>query len=539
MSFRIVRAIAIACLFVSSTSYAFPDGGASLRGSVIGPDSGVIVGAVVDFPDLHIGTVTDTNGRFVFASLPKGRYLVEVRYLGANTLILPVELNGAAERTFSLNTAVVEHNEVVVTGTSLATERRRSPTPIASIRLRELQQAPSSNIIDALTRVPGVSQISTGPAISKPVIRGLSGTRIITLADGVRQEGQQWGDEHGIEVDDYNVSRVEVLKGPASLNYGSDALAGVVNIITDDPVPVGTIKGNVTANYQTVNGLRALHADVGGNTGGVSWEMWGTGKEAHDYRNANDGAVFNSRFRNGNYGASIGVARRWGYSKLLYSSFNQHLGLVEGERDSASGQFVKPIEVGGRAENAVVGAADGRLYVPDVPAQRINHQKLVWNSHIHLRNGAHAALILGYQQNRRKEYSDVLEPEQAGLHLMLNTLTYDARYYFPTTAGWQFTAGVNGMSQHNENRGTEFLVPDYKLFDAGMQRRIGKPGHGCFREGYGMTTDVCGLRLCYSIAWIAGLRDGVEVTMYASERSTGSLEVCLEAQVFREPLVSS
>ncbi|MFS2122275.1 TonB-dependent receptor plug domain-containing protein, partial [Kosakonia cowanii] len=86
---------------------------------------------------------------------------------------------------------------------------------------------------------------------SKPFIHGLGYNRVITLQDGIRQEGQQWGDEHGIEVDQNSIDRVEVIKGPASLTYGSDAIGGVVNLITPAPVPEGKILGSVQGLYGT------------------------------------------------------------------------------------------------------------------------------------------------------------------------------------------------------------------------------------------------------------------------------------------------
>ncbi len=129
----------------------------------------------------------------------------------------------------------------------------------------------STNLIDALSKTPGVAQISTGPAISKPSIRGLGYNRVVVVNDGIRQEGQQWGDEHGIEIDEYNVTKAEILKGPASLMYGSDALAGVVNIISILPAPEGSIRGNVFGTYQTNNRQRGMHADIGGNHNGFIW----------------------------------------------------------------------------------------------------------------------------------------------------------------------------------------------------------------------------------------------------------------------------
>ena len=112
-------------------------------------------------------------------------------------------------------------NEVVVTGTSKATDIRRSPIPIVVMDNKGIDMNLNTNIINALAKLPGISEVTTGPNISKPFIHGLGYNRVLTLYDGVRQEGQQWGDEHGIEVDEYGIDRAEIVKGPASLIYGS------------------------------------------------------------------------------------------------------------------------------------------------------------------------------------------------------------------------------------------------------------------------------------------------------------------------------
>ena len=116
--------------------------------------------------------------------------------------------------------SITEISEVTVTGQAITSQLTKTPTPVSIVSLTDLQQHPSTNIIDALSSQPGVSQITTGGGISKPVIRGLGYNRVVVVNDGVRQEGQQWGDEHGVEIDENQVSRVEILKGPASLLYG-------------------------------------------------------------------------------------------------------------------------------------------------------------------------------------------------------------------------------------------------------------------------------------------------------------------------------
>ena len=460
--------------------------GNSLRGTIVDSHNNPMYGAVITIPDLHTGGAADSLGRYKIPHLPKGRLLVQVHMIGYNTITEHILISGETVRDFTLSESVLERSEVVVTGTSLATEQRKSATPIQSITLQELQENAASNVIDALTRLPGVSQVSTGPAISKPLIRGLGANRIVVISDGLRQEGQQWGDEHSIEVDDYNISKIEVLKGPASLAYGSDALAGVINIISypgslrgaDKAFPNRKLGGNVTLNYQTNNGLSAAHVALGGGADGFAWDVFGTGKAAHDYRNEYDGYVHNSRFQNLNYGASLAVNKRWGHSRLAFSSFNQKVGIAEGDRDSATGRFTRLINNNGSEEEVLATDESGKSYDMETPYQSISHQKLSWNSHFFLGNGSRLGLTLGYQQNTRKEFEDVLSPDEAGLQLSLNTYNYDVRYYFPVVREWQVTAGVNGMYQRNQNKGAEFLIPDHNLFDVGVytiaRRDIGK-----------------------------------------------------------------
>jgi iron complex outermembrane receptor protein len=460
------RAIKLLLVFIVLPSLSFAAN--VLSGTVIDEKGRAVEGAIVEISDIKSGAATDSAGHYIIKNLPRGRYVVSAHLLGYNTMSRTVTIDGDAHADFTLRESVVEKNTVVVTGTSLATEERKSITPIQSISIKEMHENASTNVIDAITRIPGVSAVTTGPSISKPVIRGLGYNRIITLQDGVRQEGQQWGDEHGIEIDDYNVTRIEVLKGPASLAYGSDALAGVVNIISDPAIPSNTIAGNISVNYQTNPGLAAAHAHIGGNKNGITWYAYGTGKVSHDYQNKYDGYVFDSRFKNQNYGASIGTNKSWGSSHLSYTSFHLQTGLPEGNRDSATGKLVKEEVVNGTVENVITTDADGKSYDLHTPYQRIDHEKLVWDNNLYLKNAGRLGLVLGYQSNHRREYADITDPNTAGLSLLLQTGTYNFRYYLPTVQGWQLSTGLNGMLQWNKNQGSDFLVPDYELADGGV-----------------------------------------------------------------------
>ena len=152
------------------------------------------------------------------------------------------------------------------------------------LRLPNCNSRLSANIIDALATQPGISQITTGSGISKPVIRGLGYNRVVVVSDGIRQEGQQWGDEHGIEIDEFDVSKVEILKGPASLMYGSDAMAGVINMFTAPVLPQGKKQLNVLTNYQTNNGLMAYSLNFAGHKNVFVWDLRYSHKQAHAYQ---------------------------------------------------------------------------------------------------------------------------------------------------------------------------------------------------------------------------------------------------------------
>lgn len=435
-------------------------------------------GVNIYIPDLKTGTISDLDGHYLIENLPLVKVLVQVSFTGYNLVSVTIDLKTLRTYDFALEESVNELHEIVVTGSQGAGEKNRSPTPISTIPRIELLQNSSSNIIDAIARQPGISQVTTGVGISKPVIRGLGYNRVVTVMDGIRQEGQQWGDEHGIEVDEFSVNKIEILKGPASLMYGSDAMAGVINLLSAPTLPEGQITGNLLANYQTNNGLLGYSANVAGNKNGLIWDLRYSSKKAHAYQNTYDGFVLNSGFKENTIGGIIGLNKSWGYAHLHVSAYHMNPGIVEGDRDSTTGQFVKPVGLNDTTEIAVIGTDDDfRSYTPGTPYQQIHHYKAVLNNSFIVGDGSLKATI-GWQQNQRQEYGDILDPGQYGLYFLLNTINYDLRYILSTRHDLSFSMGANGMQQVSQNKGTEFLIPDYDLFDIGVfvtaQQNLGK-----------------------------------------------------------------
>ena len=260
------------------------------------------------------------------------------------------------------------------------------------------------------------------------------------------------------------MQRVEVLKGPASLIYGSDALAGVINIRSLLPAPVGVIRSSFLSEYQSNNRLRGFYGNVSGTKNGLSFNAYASYKGASDYKNKFDGFVFNSKFKNINTGGMLGYRGIWGHSYLHVTNFDQNAGIVEGSRDDNTGEFVKTIAGG----NEVVATnGDFKKIKPFIPFQHIRHFKISTDNSFNL-NRNKLDIDLGFQRNQRQEFGDPDEPAVAGTWFDLKTFNYAARFNFPYNKSQRTSMGFTGMIQSNENRGEEAIIPDYNLFDAGV-----------------------------------------------------------------------
>jgi iron complex outermembrane receptor protein len=425
-----------------------------------------LIGVTVYINDLKTGITTDKDGDYLLENIQPGTYLFELSLVGYKKRVERLVLVNDTIVDFFMLPAVSELNEVVVTAVTRSTELKLSPIIIKPIDVGILNQNSSSNLIDALKNVPGVNQITTGAGISKPTIRGLGYNRVISLNNGIRQEGQQWGDEHGIEIDEYSIDRIEIVKGPGSLMYGSDGIAGVLNFISPKALPFGQIKTQLISNYQSNNNLIGYSLSNAGNKNGIQWLGRFSHKLAGNYQNKYDGKVYNSGFQEYDGNLFLGINKKWGYSHLNLSTFNTTLNIIEGDRDSL-GRFVFAAPDGkGSTREIAATAQDLSGYKTGFPHQMVNHIRIFSNQYFILRKGT-LHLDLGYQNNQRKEFGDVLNPQDKALYFDLNTFNYNFRYNLPEIKGWETSVGMSGMYQNNTNKGLEFLIPAYALFDVG------------------------------------------------------------------------
>jgi len=465
--------------FVSSLT---ANGQASLGGKITGKKNHAgVAGATVSISDLNISAVSDSIGGYHLKNIPPGYYLVKVSATGYAAKIESMDLRGNMEKDFELETSTIQLDEVVVTGVVTATNKREAPISITTMSYDQLLQNSSTNVIDAIAQMPGVSGITNGQSISKPVIRGLGYNRVLTVNDGVEQVDQAWFDEFGIEADPDAVNRYEILKGPASLAYGSDAIAGVINLIPEDPLPEGQVKGDVLFNYQTNNGLMKGMFHLAGTKNGIAWSARIDNTAAHAYQNKYDGYVINSQFSNFNADGTIGLHRKWGYTQLHASYFDLQTGIVDGTRDSVSGQLVRPVAYpdlnGGAPTYEIPTHQEQTTYTPFVINQKIHHTKIVWDNSIAVGEGRIKG-IFSWQKNQRQELNDPTIPNTADIYYSSNAATYDLRYISPQLGGFNFSAGTNGVYQSSQSLGTLLLIPNYNFFEIGAfaiaNKKIGK-----------------------------------------------------------------
>lgn len=419
-----------------------------------------------------VGTVTNANGSFtlgLFTATTNTKLIIS--YLGYKTDTISIEPNKTNYAIY-LKPIAGNLNEVVITGVSRATLLRENPVAVTNVSPKIIDRTVEPNIIDALVKnVPGLNAVKTGPNISKPFIRGLGYNRVLTLYDGMRQEGQQWGDEHGIEVDAYNIDKAEVIKGPASLMFGSDAVAGVVSLFPYLPKEKDSkIHGRFLNEYQSNNGLIGNGFRLGYNNGRWLWIARGSYRLAKNYTNNIDGQVYNTGFKETNLTATIGHTSTKGYSNFNATLYDNLQGIPDGSRDSLTRKFTKQIYEGALDDitnRPIVSDAELNSYTLSPLHQHIQHYRIYTNNHYQVGNGEIDA-TLGFQQNIRREYNHPTAPKQAGLFVLLSTINYGLRYNTPTFSNIDITVGVNGMYQNNQSKNaTDFPIPDYNLLDIG------------------------------------------------------------------------
>jgi len=397
--------------------------------------------ASIYYPDLKTGTVTDSNG-VAFIHVKQKQVLVQITAIGYDVSIATVSTAQNNDTVF-LEPVHLELNEVVISTFSQRLQSENAMN-VTSLKLNSIQNNSSLSLPEKLAMLPGVSQVSTGAGIGKPVIRGLSGNRIAVFSQGLRVENQQWGDEHGIGLDDNGYESVEIIKGPASLLYGSDALGGVIYFVDERYAPQNSIRAQVKSQFSSNTAGWKNNAAFKLSKNNFHWNVFGGYITNKDYADGNDFKIRNSRFNTADLKTTVGFTIMKWTTALRYNFLNENYGLTE--PDSLSDYM---------DERAV-----------ELPHQRMQTH-LVSSENTVFFNRSKLKIDAGHIYNKRQEFED--NDNEAALGLRLNTILLNVKWYSPTVRDkWNFITGMQEMFQVNANDGDELLIPDGMTIDAGM-----------------------------------------------------------------------
>ncbi len=408
--------------------------------------------ANVFFPILRTGTATDSLGQFMIEE-SRADLLIQISAIGYKTINITYgDLN--PENSIKMYAAHMEKDEVIVSAPA-AKLNGETVMNIIGVRLISGVNSEAMSLPDKLATIPGVSSTSTGIGIGKPTVRGLSGNRVAVFSQGVRLENQQWGEEHGLGLDANGYEQVEVIKGPASLLYGSDAIGGVLYFVDSRYAKRNTIETGLNSQFfSNTLGLRnAAHFKL--SKGKFHWNLFGSHSNHQDYSDGNGEHVENSRFNTSDIKSTFGlITEKWS-GALRYNFLMENYGLSENhdhEEEEETGPRIlhEPFQV----LKTHIASFENAFFLPKSVLK----------------------LTLGYIHNHRQEFEEheedtaaIEEEEHAALDMLLNTVSYNGKWIkkFDRTK-WELIAGSQGMYQWNKNQGEELLIPDASTVDFGV-----------------------------------------------------------------------
>ncbi|MDR2498220.1 MAG: TonB-dependent receptor [Tannerellaceae bacterium] len=416
--------------------------------------------AAVYFPELKTGCVTDSQGEFT-VDLDAPQILAQISAVGYQTYRQYIQLRQGSQRLY-LQAAVHELQEIVAIENS---SRLQGENVLAVEKLNIADRSlPGMSLTGKLSAVPGIENLSTGAGIGKPVVRGLSGNRVAVFSQGLRIENQQWGDEHGLGLDENGYEQVEIIKGPASLLYGSDALGGALYFVDERYASDGNLEARFGSEFAGNTAGWNNKGAIKFSKNKLHFNLFGGYNSNKDYADGNNFRVPNSRFNTGNIKTALGYTGNKFSAAIKYGFLGESYGLTElEEHDEHEDEH-----------------ASGSERTPNLPFQKMNTHYVSSENTWFLADGAKLKIDLGYIANSRKEFEDEHEhehedeandhheSEEPALDMHLQTFSWNIKWYSAMISErWTITVGNQGMAQRNSNRGEEVLIPDANTFDIG------------------------------------------------------------------------
>lgn len=324
-----MKLIKVFILIIFTSLYVFAQN--TIHGTVYDKKENTpLVGVNVLVKELKIGTTTDTDGNFTFKNLPDGKYTLILSLIGHKTKIESIQIPLSKNILVELEDGYINLNEVVITGNPLSLDPKELSQTSLIISNQNLEIKRSSTVAEILNFQPGISMRSNGSATSRPVIRGFSNNRVLILENGLRMgDLSNTSDDHGVSADGGNAEKIEILRGPASLLYGSNAIGGVINVITE-AIPTfipdkldGTVNLNSSSNNKGYFGDADLHYGIS------DFAFHGNifKRKNHNYFDGNNNEVLNSNQSTDGYQLGFSYKPNFGLAGFSLSNFNNEYGL--------------------------------------------------------------------------------------------------------------------------------------------------------------------------------------------------------------------
>jgi iron complex outermembrane receptor protein len=405
-------------------------------------------------------TLSDSSGFFTFHNLCEGKYTLISSHLDCENVEYELILAKSTEIVIHQEHHAKELHQLTITAKRNQIIQSQN---ISSLSSRQIEASKGKALGEMLKSIAGVNSLQTGNSISKPVIHGLHSNRIIIMNNGVRQEGQQWGSEHGPEIDPFVADKIAVIKGAAGVRYGPDAIAGVVliepNALRDSSGFDGIINmvGNTNAGQGAASGI------INGNIkqlNGLNFRLQGTVKQAGNSK-APDYYLKNTGFHEKNFSAAMGYQKTYFGSEIFYSKFNSKLGIL------SAAHIGNITDLENAINNKVPSELAGFTYEIQRPYQLIVHDLIKWKSYINFNKAGKLTYTLSRQRNDRSEYdkhgprNDSLaalnKPE---LNFIINTLIHELVYDIKLAKRFNTQVGYTSMHQSNSYEG-RFFIPNF------------------------------------------------------------------------------
>lgn len=429
-----------------------------------------IFGAHVYFPELELGGATDELGTFNFSGLPEGNYKMIVSVLGFETKSLSFQIPYSDAISIELSPSAIEIEGVIIS-TPFHKLQSENVMKVEQESIANLNSQGAINLADGITNFAGVESVTTGLGIGKPVIRGLSSNRVLVYTQGVRLENQQYGDEHGLGLSSNGLESVEVIKGPASLLYGSDALGGVLYLNPEKFANKNTATADASFNYFT--NTKGYNSNIGvqKSTENFKFLFRGSTSEHSDY-NTDSYRVTNTRFREQDIKVGLGYQITNFKTELRYNLNLSKLGIPEelGEQSTNKAPLLPYQDITNHilSSKSTVFFKDSKL---DINIGLIYNDRKEFEDHHHHDEEDHDDDDDDDMHDEDEEHDEEHDDDEvleAALHMKLKTLNYDVKYHLPELGKFETILGVQGMTQSNTNYGEEQLIPDAVTNDIGI-----------------------------------------------------------------------